>query len=147
MLRALITLSVLLPLAAGCGSDGEKRLSRDEYAKRADAVCRRTNQLTRPPATVSSMPALARFAERTLRPLDRAIRDLRALRPPKDEEATARTWLRELSLLRRDVVRIRDGARRNDARSVRTVADAAATRNERFHTLATQLGMRVCNSG
>jgi hypothetical protein len=142
---AVLALALLLVVAGGCGSGGEKRLSKEEYAKRADAVCHRTNRLTQPPGDISSMPALARFADRTLRPLDRALRDLRALRPPEDEQATADTWLRQLALLRADALRIRNRARANDARGVSTVALAATKRNERFKSLATQLGMTVCN--
>jgi len=145
--RALTALCVLLAFAAGCGSGGEKRLSKEEYAKRADAVCRRYNEGTRPLGTPQSMPALAKVADRSLPLLDRAIRDLRALEPPKDEEAAARAWLRQLSLLRGDVVRIRDRASANDARGVRKVVPAATRRNARFAELATQLGMSVCNQG
>jgi hypothetical protein len=142
---ALLALAFVAVSAAGCGSGGEKRLSRDEYAQRADAICRRTNRLTKPPAAVTSMPALARFADRTLRPLDRALADLRALRPPEDEQATAKAWLRQLALLRADAVRIRNLARENDAGGVRKVALAATARDDRFKQLATQLGMTVCN--
>jgi hypothetical protein len=142
---AVLALALLVVVAAGCGSGGEKRLSRDEYAQRADAVCRRTNRLTQPPGDVSSMAALARFADRTLKPLDRALADLRALRPPEDEQTTVDAWLRQLARLRDDAVRIRDRARANDARGVSTVALAATRRNERFKELATQLGMTVCS--
>jgi aminopeptidase N len=141
---AVLALALLL-VAAGCGSSGEKRLSKEEYAQRADAVCRRTNRLTQSPGDVSSMPALARFADRTLKPLDRALRDLRALRPPKEEQATANAWLRQLALLRSDAVRIRDRARENDAHGVSAVAVTASARNERFKALAAQLGMTVCS--
>ena len=147
MRPALTALSVLLAFAVGCGSSGEKRLSQEEYARRADAVCRRYNESTRALGSPQSMPALAKVAARSLPLLDRAIRDLRALKPPKDEDATARTWLRQLSLLRGDVVRIRDRARANDANGVREVLPAATKRNERFAELATQLGMTVCNQG
>ena len=147
MRRALTALCVLLAFAAGCGSGGEKRLSKEEYANRADAACRRYNEGTRPLGTPQSMPALAKVADRSLPLLDRAIRDLRALRPPRDEETTVRSWLRQLSLLRGDVVRIRDRARANDARGVRAVVPAATQRNARFSQLATQLGMSVCNQG
>jgi hypothetical protein len=92
------------------------------------------------------MPALARFADRTLAPLDRALADLRKLRPPEDEEPEVRTWLRQLALLRGDAVRIRDRARENDANGVRRVALAATARDDRFKQLATQLGMTVCSS-
>src|SRR5919198_2311130 len=112
--RALTALCILLALATGCGSGGEKRLSKEEYARRADAVCRRYNAATRSLGLPQSMPGLAKVADRSLPHLDRAIRDLRALRPPEDEESTARSWLRQLSLLRGDVVRIRDRARAND---------------------------------
>jgi hypothetical protein len=141
---AVLALGLLLVAAAGCGS-GDKRLSRDEYAKRADAVCRRTNRLTQPPGDIRSMPALARFADATLKPLGRALAGLRGLRPPKDEETTAAAWLRQLARLRTDAVRIRDLARANDANGVRNVAIAAMKRNERFKELATQLGMTVCS--
>jgi hypothetical protein len=143
--RAVLALAFVMVVAAGCGSGGDKRLSREEYAQRADAICRRTNRLTKPPAAVTSMPALARFADRTLAPLGRALRDLRALRPPEDEQATANAWLRQLSLLRGDALRIRNHARANDARGVRTVALAATARDDRFKQLATQLGMTVCS--
>jgi hypothetical protein len=142
---AALALALLLVVAAGCGSGGDKRLSREEYAKRADSVCQRTNRLTQAPGNIRSMPALARFADRTLKPLDRALADLHALRPPEDEQATVDAWLRQLARLRADAAQIRDRARANDARGVSTVALAATRRNERFKELATQLGMSVCN--
>lgn len=144
MRRAVTALAVLAVLAPGCGS-GEKRLSKEEYAQRADAVCRRYNDATSGLGSPQSMPALAKVAARSLPHLDRAIRGLRALKPPKDEVATARDWLRQLTLLRGDVVRIRDRARANDAKGVQAVVPAATRRNERFAELATQLGMIVCN--
>jgi len=144
--RALPVLAALLPLAAGCGSGGDHRLSREEYAHRGDAICRRYNAATAALGFPTSMPALARVANRSLPPLDRALRDLRRLRPPEDEEPAARTWLRQLALLRREVVRIRDRARANDANGVRRVVPAATRQNRRFLRLARRLGMTVCGS-
>jgi hypothetical protein len=142
--RGLLALLLVLALVSGCGS-GDKRLSREEFAQQADAVCRRTNRLTQPATTPTTMPGLARLAERSLPPLDRALRDLRALRPPEDEEATVQGWLRQLRRLRADAARIRDRANANDAKGVQTVAAAAQRVNDRFHELATQLGMQVCS--
>ncbi len=144
MRRGLLALLLVLAFASGCGS-GDKRLSREEFAQQADAVCRRTNRLTQPATTPRSMPGLARLAEQSLPPLDRALRDLRALRPPQDEEATVQGWLRQLQRLRADAARIRDRAHANDAKGVQAVAVAAQRVNDRFHELATQLGMQVCS--
>jgi hypothetical protein len=143
--RALLAVPLVVTLASGCGSGGEKRLSREEYAKRADAVCRAYNAGTQGLGTPASMRGLARVAGRGLPFLDRALRDLRRLRPPKDEEPTTRRWLRQLALLRKDVVRIRDRARANDANGVRSVVPAATRQNERFSRLAGELGMTVCS--
>jgi hypothetical protein len=143
--RSLLALPLVLALAAGCGSSGEKRLSREEYAQRADTVCRAYNAGTRGLGTPHSMRALARVAGRSLPFLDRALRDLRRLRPPKGEEATTRRWLRQLSLLRGDVVRIRNRARANNANGVRRVVPDATERNDRFSRLAGELGMTVCS--
>jgi hypothetical protein len=142
---AALALALLVVAGAGCGSGGDKRLSREEYAKRADAVCQRTNRLTQPPGAVSSMPALARFADTTLKPLYQALADLRRLGPPEDEQVTVNEWLRQLELLRGDAILIRDRARANDARGVSRVAVAATRVNERFKALAAQLGMTVCS--
>jgi len=145
--RAFLAVPLVAVLAAGCGSGGEKRLSREEYAKRGDAVCRAYNAGTRALGTPTSMRALARVADRSLPFLERAIRDLRRLRPPKDEEATTRRWVRQLVLLRRDVARIRDRAHANDANGVRGVVPDATKRNDRFSRLAGKLGMTVCSRG
>lgn len=39
-----VGLVVGLALVAGCGGDGEKALSKDEYLKRASTICREGNQ-------------------------------------------------------------------------------------------------------
>ena len=44
MKRALFMAAVGLALAAGCGGDGEKPLSKEEYLKRASAICKKGNQ-------------------------------------------------------------------------------------------------------
>jgi hypothetical protein len=143
--RGLLALLLVVVLAGGCSGGGEKRLSREEFAQRADVVCRRTNRLTQPATTPTTMPGLARLAERSLPPLDRALRELRALRPPENEEPTVRAWLRQLRLLRAKAVRIRDRAQANDARGVQTAALAAQRVNDRFHELGSRLGMAVCS--
>jgi hypothetical protein len=143
--RGLLALFLVAAIASGCGSSGEKRLTKEEFAQRADAVCRRTSRLTQPAATPTTMPGLARLAERSLPPLDSALRELRALRPPEAEEPTVRAWLRQLQRLRAEAVQIRDRARANDAKGVQTAALAAGSVNDRFHSLAARLGMKVCS--
>jgi hypothetical protein len=140
-------LLALVPVLAfaGCGGDG-KRLSRAEYASKADAICQKgrdqTNRLQRP----ANLPDLADVADQTLPILDGALHDLRELEPPADEQGTVDRWLAEVEKLKDDVEEIRDKAKANDRVGVGAVAVKARDHNARANELATVLGMHVCNT-
>jgi hypothetical protein len=132
----LLVLAVVL--LAGCGSSGS-------YASRADAICgkvkRKTDALSRP----ATLGDLAKLSDQVLPLLDDARRELRALRPPAGQEATATAWLAEFDVTIEDVKKIRDKARAGDAAGVRAAATPALRHNERANELAAQLGMKVCS--
>ena len=136
----------MIVLAAGCGGDGGgKRLTREEYAKRADAICGKYNEQTKGLRNPSSLSDLANVADKTLPILDHAISDLRKLKPPADEQATADQWLSQVEKLKGDLEEIRDKARSNDMSGVQGVVPKATRDNAKSNQLATQLGMTVCN--
>lgn len=142
-MRRVLALVVVLALAA-CGGGGGNRLSKNEYAARANAICARFNRQVGGFGGAADLKALARLSERTLPALDAATRKLRALRPPKDEEARANEWLALLERLHGDVVRIRDRARANDLRGVQRVVPGATRDNQRADVLADRLGATTC---
>jgi hypothetical protein len=141
--RALILLLCALLLSA-CGSKS-KRLSRQEYALRADAICARENRAAPTPAGVTSAAAFVRLADRTLPLLDEALADLRRLEPPGDEQVVVNRWLAQLRRGRADLVAIRDRAKANDLGGVRALVQPALRRVVAANRLATRLGMHVCN--
>lgn len=142
--RALLLLLVLV--LAACGKTVGNRLSKGEYASRADAVCKiyteQTNKLARP----QTLKGLGELAAKSLPLLDKAVSDLQRLESPQSEQALTTRWLDQLKLLRDDITKIRDGAKANDGAAVQAVVPAARQHNDRFNALATQLGMKVCNS-
>ena len=140
-----VVLLVLCATLAGCGSSGNKRLSRDEYARRADAICGRYHRLIATFGTPSGTRELARVADRTLRALDTAVADLRGLRPPTSEQPLARGWLTSLSTLRGDVVKLRARARANDLAGIRRLVGPAQQHNRTSNGFAARLGMTVCS--
>ena len=99
-MRRTFLLAASLLLVA-CGSGGDHRLSKEEYAKRADAICARFNrqQPSLPSAQNVTARQVARLADRTLPLLDRSIADLRRLAPPKEEQQLADRWLAALRRL------------------------------------------------
>jgi len=140
---AFLVLAVVL--LAGCGGGGGKRLSREEYVSKADAICGKYNQQTKALANPSNLAELAAVADKTLPILDNALKDLRKLKPPEDEQATVDQWLGQVEKLKGDLKEIRDKAERSDMQGVEAVVPKAQEHNSRSNQLATQLGLKVCN--
>jgi hypothetical protein len=132
---------------AACGSGGEKRLSKEEYAKQADTICARFNrqQPALPSLTNVTVKQVVDLADRTLPLLDKTIASLRRLKPPKDEQALADRWLAALRRLRKDAVKIRDRARANDLGGVGALVGPSQRDEQVADQLAAQLGMSVCS--
>lgn len=146
-MRRAFTLLLAAALVAGCGSGGskEQRLTRQQYASRADAICTKykakTNSLSRP-ATLSD---LAKLADQVLPLLDNARGELRALRPPQNEAAAAQAWLDQFDVILDDVRTIRDKAKAGDSAGVQAAATPALQHNQHANDLAARLGMTVCS--
>jgi hypothetical protein len=141
--RALVLVAVVA--LAACGGNRGNRLSKGEYASRANAICAQFNREVRSFGSAATLKGLARLSERTLPALDSATRRLRELRPPKDEEATARQWLASLELLHADVEKILRRAQANDLHGVRRAVPGATRDNARSDRLADRLGATTCS--
>ena len=89
-MRWASALLLALLLAAGCGTGGGggKRLTRDQYAAKADAICAKYKQQLKVPEGVSSMSELVASVDKGLPVLAKALDEIRKLKPPADEQAT-----------------------------------------------------------
>ncbi len=135
-----------IALVAGCGGGGSsERLTREDYASQADAICGKYNQQTKALANPSNLSDLADVADKTLPILDNALDDLHKLKPPADEQSTADDWLTAVEKLKGDLKEIRDKAKDKDIKGVQAVVPKASEHNAKANKLATQLGMTVCN--
>jgi hypothetical protein len=145
--RRATLLVLAIVVLAGCGSSGSsgQRLTRDEYAKRADAICskykHKSDALSRP----ADLAGLAKVADQVLPILHSARGELSALRPPQAEEATAKAWLDGFDHTIDDVKKIRDAAKKNDSAAVKAAARPALQDDQHSNELASQLGMTVCS--
>jgi hypothetical protein len=140
-LRRLVAIAPLVVLVAGCGGGG---LSRAEYAARADAICakykRKLDALPKP----ASPADVATFAASAL-PLVRAeARELRTLRPPKEERDLAARWQRSNDEVVRAVDGLREAAASEDANRITAALATAQTVGGRSTTLSRALGMKAC---
>jgi hypothetical protein len=143
--RASFVALLLLVLLPGCGGgNGATPLTKEEYASRADAICGKYNQQTKT-RNPSNLTGLAKVADKTLSILDKAITDLKQLKPPASEKAIADQWLTQVENLKSDLAEIRDKAKANDTPGVQAVLPKAQDHNTRSNELASRLGMSVCN--
>jgi hypothetical protein len=134
-------------LAAGCGGGGSsgQRLTRDQYAAKADAICSKYKQKTDALSRPSTLSDLADVSDQVLPLLHDAKGELGDLRPPEDEETTANAWLDQFDVIIGDVEKIRDAAKKGDTAGVQAAAAPALRHNQHANDLASQLGMTVCS--
>jgi hypothetical protein len=137
----LVAAVALVALAAGCGSG---RLSHDSYVKHANAICAdydaRVKKLPRP-RTVVEIEAYARTTGKLYRA---ALGQLVALKPPKEDEATVRTWLARDRQIARSIAAIETAAKERRIPAVRAAIARAAADNRRSDALAKLLGLSGC---
>jgi hypothetical protein len=143
--QALLLLATLI-LAAGCGGDAGKRLTKDEYASRADAICAKYNREVGELATPETFSEVADVADRTLTVLGKAIADLKKLNPPVIEKARVDQWLSQIENLEEDLKEIHDAAEAKDRQAMQAVVPKAEEHNRRSNALAAELGLTICNS-
>jgi DNA repair ATPase RecN len=138
-------MSVLVFLTACGGDGGGPRLTKEEFASKADAICGKYNQQVKALDNPTSLKELADVADQTIPILHNAIRDLDKLNPPESEQDTVDQWLDQVEKLEGDLEEIRDKANDGDMQGVQDVVPKADEHNKRSNELATELGMTVCN--
>jgi len=140
MRRVAFVLLVLI--AAGCG--GGSRLSKTDYAKRADAICSKYNAKINALGRPGGIKALPSYVDRAL-PIARNGNDeLRGLKAPKSEEKTAKEWVDQNDAVVAAMERLRDAAKGGDRSGIQVALTEAGTANRAANRFARRLGVRVC---
>ena len=94
MQRALLLVFVLPLLVAACGGDdGGPRLTKEQFAAKADAICTKYNKQAESLASPKSLTELADVADNTIPILRNAIREWRKLNPPQSEDEAVDEWI------------------------------------------------------
>jgi hypothetical protein len=142
-----LMVSVLLLAGCGGGGGGSQRLTRDEYAAKADVICRKYNKLTNAVGNPKNLAGLAKAFDKALPLLENAISDLRKLKPPKSEQNTVDEWLAQSEVLKHDLQEMRDQARAKNLKGVQDAFTRASANDKQGNKLAAKLGTKVCSKG
>jgi hypothetical protein len=145
--RAVLAVSLVPMLVAACGGqDRGPRLTKAQFASKADAICAKYNDKVSSLGNPQTLTELADVADNTVPVLQDAIRDLGKLNPPEAQEDTVADWLDSVEQLKKDLEEIGDQADKGSMKGVQAVVPKADQHNKRSNELATALGMRVCNA-
>ena len=144
-MRSIVAGATVIVLAAGCGSSS--RLSREEYSKRADAICTKYNAKIKALGQPGSIRALPGYVDKALPIARKGTDELRGLKPPKDEEKTAKEWLDQNDSVVGSMERLRGAATKGDRAGIQAALTEASSANRTANGLARRLGLAVCASG
>lgn len=83
-LFAIVTVLVL----SSCGGGGNKRLTKAEFAAKANALCASFNKADKAAGSPTSLAEAVAYFEKLTPLYEKRVSDLDALKPPADEQAT-----------------------------------------------------------
>jgi hypothetical protein len=129
---------------SGCGA--ESRLSSTELAQRANAICARYQSLYRSGANAQTRVATVRYLDRTMPAAAREERELRALRPRRNEAPRVQRLLDDVRVANRLEAQLRNAlAAHDDTAAIRVLRRIAAS-TRRTTKEARALGWTICAS-
>ncbi len=152
MLRASALLATAAAglLLTACGGDSSSTtttLSRSAYIARADAICATVDQAIRAIPTPRTTNQLVASADKTLAITEPAVRRLRALDPPADFAADARTMVDGIAEQVVLIRRLREAAVANDVRQIEAIGSSGKRASAQLGVAATKAGFKHCGIG
>jgi hypothetical protein len=144
--RPAAAAAVVLALVAGCGGGGGG-LSKEDYAKQADAICGKYNRKIEALGTPTSLGDIGPFADKAVALTRKGNDELRDLKPPKSEEQTAKAWLAQNELVATAVEALSVAAKKSDKAGIQAALARGRRANKTANGLARDLGLRVCARG
>jgi hypothetical protein len=153
-LRAALLATAVLVVAAACGGNGEgggeaaeaERLTKEEYIAQADAVCQEAENRFDELGDAQTIEEAAALGEEAVTIGEDQLEQLRAVRPPAEDEATieeAYDLLEQQLAVARDLV---EALREEDQAAAQELIAEGERLNEEADAIAAEYGLQVCGS-
>ena len=142
--RRLVPLALAALAAAACNGGGDDRLSKEEYVRRADAICARYDARLAKLPQPTNLAGLERTAGQALPIAREGVERLRALRPPEELDPKVRDWLARNDENVAKIGELQAAAQAGDTRRVQELAAEAADNEARADAIAKEIGLRDC---
>ena len=146
--RQLTVLGILLVsgaiLLGGCGGGGGDRLSKDEYAAKANALCAAFNKEVNATGVLRVTEGITAGMDKLLPFEKKLIADLKALKPPTDEEATAKKAIAFGEQVYAGETKLNAALKSGDMTKAQKLISEIEVPGNQADTLFTQLGATEC---
>jgi hypothetical protein len=138
---------VVAALLAACGGGGGDRLTKAEYIVQADAICKQADGEIAALGDPKTLAELAELADRAVAIGRAELSKLRALKPPRADEATLDQAYdligRQLDL----AGQIAAAARAGDQAKIQALVEQGNPIGREARKIATDYGLKQCGSG
>jgi hypothetical protein len=141
--RRLLAISLLAMAAAGCGGGGD-RLTQEEFASQANAICQDFEQKIDDLGAPENLDDIEGFADEAAEIAGDGRDELAGLNPPEDLEADYARLLETLDEAIENIERIGDAAADGDEAEVQRIAEEGEAEDEDSDRLARELGLDDC---
>src|SRR5688500_522346 len=129
--------------AAGCGGGGD-RLTQEEFASQANAICQDFEQKIDDLGAPENLDDIEGFADEAAEIAGDGRDELADLNPPEDLEADYDRLLETLDEAIENIERIGDAAADGDEAEVQRIAEEGEAEDEDSDRLARELGLDDC---
>ncbi len=127
---------------AACG--GDDALSRDDYVKQANAVCRDYNQKVAGLPEPQSFEDVPAFVDKGKALAGEAVGKLDELEPPEELKADHEAFVKEGREVSATADRIADAAKKKDEAALQRAAEEGERRDEASDKRAQRMGLTEC---
>ena len=133
---------------AGCGGGSSSRssdtLSKTEFQKQANAICKGVNDKVNALATPTGFADVGPYADKVTAITDDALDKLRALKPPKEFQDDFSKWLGFAAGLHETAQKLKDAAAKKDKNALQAAGDEASARDKQADPIAKRIGITTC---
>lgn len=145
--RAGVAVTAAITLLAACGGGSSSRLSKPEYVRRADAICRRSNtKIDALRAPDQHEPTAQEKAIGKIIVIQRAaLVDLRHLAPPAADKTTVGKWLGLVSQTVDQMQAVRTALQAGDSAGVTAANARGRALNDQADQIARGYGLKQCS--
>ena len=133
-------------LAAGCGGGGSSndKLTRHEFAQKADAICADYNEQTAKLENPKSYDEIVAYAQKLEQLAGDAVGKFKALNPPDDERANWKAFARNGDQLVAAAKQLEQAGKKKDTAALARILTQSRKRSDESHRIGAAMGAPAC---